>query len=93
MADRYAASRYLPSTLPKLSKRHNINQVIQRMIIKTKIPQKGIFQDVSQLMEFINYGILPDKTYSFVNNRHQSFKQVVNEFIRTQSYAPLTRKQ
>jgi hypothetical protein len=61
--------------------------VIQRMIRMELFAQRTFeeIKDLNTLLRFISYGELEDGSFQFVNNRAQSFKQAVNEFIKTKS--------
>ncbi len=60
--------------------------VIQRMIIPG-LYQEAIreINDLETLHRYINLGVLGKGEYHFVNNRAQTFKQAVNEFLKTRS--------
>jgi hypothetical protein len=62
------------------------NSILQRMIDVSTFTLEDFVsvKDVNLLRDYISYGLLGEKTI-FINNRAQTFKQAVNEFIKTKS--------
>jgi len=72
---------------PVLQRKASGQPVIQRMIHMDMFAADSAFNqisDIGPLRHFISYGEVGGH-FHFVNNRAQSFKQAVNEFIKTQS--------
>jgi hypothetical protein len=72
---------------PVLQRKASGQPVIQRMIRMDMFAADPAFnqiRDIDVLRHFISYGEVGGH-FRFVNNRAQSFKQAVNEFIKTQS--------